>query len=189
MTHRCVLLETLDRYLALHPDDLVRVDHIRQFVRQHADCLSRSCVEGHLTGSAWIVSRELDRVLLVHHRRLGRWLQPGGHADGEPLLHRVALREAREETGLVSIEIQRTGGEILPIDVDVHRIPRCGAEPAHLHHDVRYLLLADPDERLQVSDESHDVRWFEHAELEKISREESLLRMARRARDVLEFPS
>ncbi|MHC4225303.1 MAG: NUDIX hydrolase [Planctomycetota bacterium] len=174
--HRRALLGTLETYLRSHPDDLVRVDHVRQFVRLHEDCFLRSCVEGHVTGSAWVVSPDRSRVLLVHHRRLDRWLQPGGHADGDPLVHRVALREACEETGLGDLEL---AGET-PIDIDVHPVPGCGSERAHLHHDIRYLVVANGSAAPQASEESNAVRWFARAEIEREIDEESLLRMVRR---------
>ena len=174
--HRRALLATLDAYLGRHPEDLVRVDHVRQFVRLHEDCFLRSCREGHVTGSAWVVTPDRSRVLLVHHRRLDRWLQPGGHADGDPLVHRVALREAREETGIDELELVSEA----PIDVDVHRIPEFGGEPAHLHHDIRYLVVASGDAAPQASRESHAVRWFTRPEVEREIREGSLLRMVRR---------
>lgn len=175
------LLEILDRYETVYPEDRTRVEAIRAFVHAHEDCLLRSCREGHITAAAWIVSADARKALLVHHRKLGLWLQPGGHADGDPLPHRVALREAEEETGLSGLEIWRRDGELLPLDVDVHGIPATPAEPAHDHLDIRYLMIASPDETLLVSEESHAVRWFDYEELETISGEESLLRMARRA--------
>jgi 8-oxo-dGTP pyrophosphatase MutT (NUDIX family) len=171
------LLETLERYLAKHPEDRVRVDHVRQFVRQHEDCFLRGCAEGHITGSACVLSHDRARALLVHHRKLARWLQPGGHADGHPLVQEVALREAREETALDGLKL----AEALPLDVDVHLIPALDAEPAHLHHDIRYLVLAPPEATPHASDESHEVRWFTREEIEREITEESLLRMARRA--------
>jgi 8-oxo-dGTP pyrophosphatase MutT (NUDIX family) len=180
--HRRFLLETLERHLDARPEDHVRADHIRQFVRQHEDCLLRTCREGHVTGSAWIASPDGARAVLVHHRKLGRWLQPGGHADGEPRVHEVARREAKEETGLIDLT---PIGIPLPLDVDVHRIPPHGDEPAHLHHDVRYLFVADPAAQPRASDESHDVRWFTLDEIERMTDEESVLRMARRAREIL----
>ena len=175
------LLEILDRYGTFYPEDRARVEAIRAFVRAHEDCLLRSCREGHVTAAAWIVSADARQALLVHHRKLGLWLQPGGHADGDPLPHRVALREAKEETGLSGLELWRRDGELLPLDVDVHEIPATPAEPAHDHLDIRYLMIVSPDEPLLVSDESHAVRWFDYEELESVSGEESLLRMANRA--------
>jgi 8-oxo-dGTP pyrophosphatase MutT (NUDIX family) len=188
--HRRPLLETLERYLRRHPGDEDRVDRIRRFVRRHEDCLSRSCVEGHVTGSAWVVSPDRCRVLLVHHRKLGRWLQPGGHADGHPLLHEVALREAREETSLEDLEIVEPvpfdvdpvpfDVDPVPFDVDVHPIPARDGEPAHLHHDIRYLVVARGDAEPRTSQESHAVRWFSLAEIDQRISEESLLRLVRR---------
>jgi 8-oxo-dGTP pyrophosphatase MutT (NUDIX family) len=174
--HRRDLLDLLERYLAGRPEDLVRVDHVRQFVRNHPDCFERTCVEGHITGSAWVASRDGRRVVLVHHAKLDRWLQPGGHADGDRRTHEVALREAREETGLTRIALAGT----MPVDIDVHPIPARGDEPAHLHHDLRYLVHADPNEQPVVSDESHDVRWFDLDEALALNGEGGLRRLALR---------
>ncbi len=200
--HRQPLLDLLERYLALHPDERVAVDHVRQFVRAHPTCFERSCRDGHVTGSAWIVSADHRQVLLTHHRKLGRWLQLGGHADGDTDPLRVALREAREESGLASLaplsadlgpaperRTQATApGDAapLPLDVDVHLIPARGAEPAHLHHDVRYLLVAAPGQEPVISVESNDLRWFDRAELDRVLDDESLRRLERKARRLLE---
>jgi 8-oxo-dGTP pyrophosphatase MutT (NUDIX family) len=185
--HRRALLDTLERYLERHPEDRVRADHVRQFVRANPDCFERSNTEGHVTGSGWIVSADRRRFLLTHHRKLGRWLQLGGHADGDPDALRVALREAREESGLRELEPVRSGAELLPIDVDVHLIPATPGEPAHLHHDIRYLLIAAPGQELLQSDESLDLRWFPIDSDAPLAGEASLLRMARRARELLQL--
>ena len=182
--HRTPLLRTLERYLELHPEDRLRVDHVRQFVRANPDCFERANREGHVTGSAWIVSADRSQYLLTHHRKLGRWLQLGGHADGDPDPVRVALREAREESGMSDFELLRAE-ELLPLDVDVHLIPATAREPAHLHHDVRYLLIAAPGQALVQSGESVDLRWFPIASDAPLAGEASLLRMAQRARDLL----
>lgn len=183
--HRKRLLDLLERYLALHPQDLVRVDHIRRFVRTHPDCFERSCVEGHVTGSAWVVSHDCASVLLTHHRKLGRWLQLGGHADGDPDALRVALDETREESGLKELEVVRTAGDALPLDVDVVLVPEREGEPAHQHHDIRFLLVAGPDQPVRASAESFEVRWFELDRAERMLEEPGLLRLARRARERL----
>src|SRR5262245_12685307 len=183
--HRAHLLAILESYLARRPEDRGRVDQVRDFVADHADCFLRSCLAGHITGSAWILSPDRGAVLLTHHRKLGRWLQLGGHADGETNPFRVALREAREESGLEDLRPLPGGDELLPFDVDVHPIPAHASEPAHLHHDIRYLLVAAPGQRLRVSDESHDLRWVERARLGELVAEESMLRMERRARALL----
>ncbi len=183
--HRKPLLDVLDRYLALHPEERVRVDHVRQFVRANPDCFARSCVDGHLTASAWIVSHDHARFLLTHHRKLGRWLQLGGHADGDPDLVAVALREAREESGLEDLALVSAHGEPAPLDIDVHLIPARGAEPTHLHHDLRYLLVAGRDSELRISDESLELRWFPRGAAHDVLGHESLRRLADKAERLL----
>jgi 8-oxo-dGTP pyrophosphatase MutT (NUDIX family) len=188
--HRRLILDLLERYIEAYPADLVHADHVRQFVRAHDDCFERSCREGHVTGSAWILSPDLRQVLLAHHRKLDRWLQLGGHADGQSDPLEVALREAREESGLLRFTPvpgvrSAHGAPTLPLDVDVHLIPARGDEPAHLHHDVRYLLIATPGQELVLSDESNELRWVERALLASFVDEESLLRMERKTRVLL----
>ena len=180
--HRRPLLTLLKQYAERHPDEADVASRIEQLVSTHADCFERTCRPGHITGSAWVMSHDQQQCLLVHHGKLNRWLQPGGHADGQADVAEVALREAQEETGLVDLELVPE-----PLDVDVHLIPARfdpdgnQLEDAHEHHDVRYLLIAAPDQTLVVSDESHEVRWFTHDELLEATDEESVLRMLRKA--------
>ena len=115
---------------------------------------------GHFTGSAWLVGADGTRVLLTHHRKLDRWLQLGGHADGDADLARVALREAEEESGLAGLRVE---GDIF--DLDCHAIPARGNDPEHLHWDVRYVVRAGADERYAVSTESLDLAWRPIAEI------------------------
>lgn len=183
--HRRTLLAILEAHLVRHPEDQIRVDHVRQFVRVHADCFARTCVEGHVTASAWILSPDHRRVLLVHHRKLDRWLQPGGHADGDPDPLGVALREAREESGLERLGPLAGRAPTWPLDVDVHVIPARAGEPAHLHHDVRYLFVAAPDEVPRLSAESRAIRWFDVTDLASAGADDGMLRMALRTRALL----
>jgi len=179
--HRKPVLAQLEAYLARHPDERIAVDHVRQFVRANPDCFLRSCRDGHVTGSAWILSSDRTQFLLTHHRKLGLWLQLGGHADGDPDPAAVALREAREESGMRDFALAVLGAEPAPFDVDVHRIPATRDDPAHLHFDLRYLFVAAPGQSLEVSGESHDLRWFPCARALEVLDDESLLRMARKA--------
>ena len=146
------------------------------FVEKYPDCAERTLRVGHLTGSAWIVDASRTRTLLTHHRKLNKWLQLGGHADGELAPLSVSLREAREESGLTQFRV--VSEEVF--DVDCHRIPARGREPEHWHYDIRFMLEADPREALQISDESHDLAWVEIARLADYNDEESMLRMARK---------
>jgi 8-oxo-dGTP pyrophosphatase MutT (NUDIX family) len=114
--------------------------------------------------------------LLTHHKKLGRWLQLGGHADGDSQVMRVASREAEEESGLKQLAL--VSREIF--DIDVHLIPERGQEPAHYHYDVRFLFEADKNETLVVSEESNDLAWVPLVSIEDYSCEESILRMVRK---------
>ena len=172
--HRRRLKALLAAYRERWPQEAATVARFEAFVDSQADCFHRSCRVGHITGSAWLVDIAGERVLLAHHRKLGRWLQPGGHSDGDPDSLAVALREAREESRL---EVHALDDAIF--DIDVHRIPARGHEPAHLHFDARFLVQAKHD-RFRVSDESHALAWVPAVGLGALTDEESVLRMARK---------
>lgn len=149
-------------------------DHLRRFVEQEPRCLERTLPIGHITGSAWIVDHARTHVLLTHHRKLDRWLQLGGHADGETDILNVALRETREESGLT--DVTPLLNDIF--DIDVHIIPARGNEPEHLHYDVRWLLAADRNRPLVISSESKDLAWIAFDALHHLTSDRSMLRMA-----------
>jgi 8-oxo-dGTP pyrophosphatase MutT (NUDIX family) len=173
-----VALELLraHRALAVSPAEAAAVDATIAFAEAHADCLLRTCLEGHLTGSAWVVSADRRRTLLTHHAKLGKWLQLGGHADGDGDLLAVALREAREESGLSRISAVGTG----LFDVDRHWIGSRGAEPGHWHHDLRFMVEADPAEPLTQTSESRALSWVDIEAVASLNPEESMARMVRK---------
>ncbi|MDB5241035.1 MAG: hydrolase [Spirosoma sp.] len=181
------------------------------FVKQHPNCFERSLsvtdtlsqvntlttgipglgipelnLPGHITASAWIVERnpispDRQRIVLIHHRKLDRWLQPGGHADGDPDVAAVALREAQEETGLHSLRLVINQAKQPPVfDVDIHGIPAWGDVPEHLHYDIRFLLEADATDPFGFSDEVKNVQWFDRQTLMSSLDSESILRMVRK---------
>src|SRR5437762_13333715 len=117
------LLHMLARYREAFPDEAAMVDRICRLVECHANCFERTCRPGHITGAAWILSADRRRALLTHHRKLDRWLQLGGHADGEWQVDQVALREAQEESGMAAFNFVPIDGTLLPLDLDVHEIP------------------------------------------------------------------
>jgi 8-oxo-dGTP pyrophosphatase MutT (NUDIX family) len=143
------------------------------FVDAHpADAHRRELQVGHLTASALVVDARGERALLTHHRKLGRWLQLGGHCDGDANLAGSALREALEESGIAGLAIDPE-----PIDLDVHVIPARANEPAHEHLDTRFVVYAPQGAREQVGDESHALGWFSPTELATLDVDDSVRRL------------
>ena len=152
-------------------------DHTLRFVADHPDALHRSCEEGHLTGSTWVVDHAGERGLILLHSKIGKWLQPGGHADGDGCLPAVALREASEETGIEGLEVWSD-----PIDIDVHLfVNRNRTKPDHLHFDVRYLVRAPRGAVERGNHESEALKWITLDELTSThyQLDESTQRLAR----------
>lgn len=149
-----------------------------RFVSAHPDALHRSCTEGHLTSSALVVDADGSRLLLLEHRKLRRWLQPGGHTDGEANLAASAWREATEESGIEGLTVFGPA-----IDLDVHRVSP-PQEAAHDHLDVRYLVVAPAGAVARHNHESTGQRWVTAAELEQFGPDDGLRRLVRRGLEV-----
>lgn len=139
-----------------------------------ADPLDRASLPDHLTASAVVVAPGRG-ALLLHHRKLGRWFQPGGHVDGDGNLLAAACREAAEETGLTSLR------PVLPaVDLDVHDVPYPDGS-FHVHHDLRFLLLASPDAEADHNEESTGAAWVTgDAGLDALDADESTRRLVHR---------
>ncbi|MCP3937311.1 MAG: NUDIX hydrolase [Actinomycetia bacterium] len=137
-------------------------EEVLDFIDTHPDALHRSCLTGHLTGSSWVVDHGGGRGLVLFHTKVQRWLQPGGHADGEANLARVALLEAAEETGIEGLRVWTD-----PVDVDIHLfVNRSGPEPDHLHLDLRFAVQAPEGAVVQGNHESEELRWVLPDELD-----------------------
>lgn len=157
----------LDALLAAHEaaDGAEResLARIRRFAAEETDPFDRRLARGHLTGSAF-VQDPAGRILLLHHRKLGIWVQLGGHADAERDAAVLAAREAREESGLTDLAfhpaLRLPDGAPALLDADVHRIPARGPEPAHWHYDLRFLMgTSAPDALLLHEGEGHELAW------------------------------
>ncbi len=179
--HRQLLLQQLEIYRKCHPGEDGTVGRFIDFVTSQTACFERSLEIGHLTGSAWVVNEDGSEVLLTHHRKLDRWLQLGGHADGNPDVLAVAMLEAVEESGLAGFA--QVGSGIF--DLDIHPIPARANEPEHLHYDVRYVLRPAGNLDFTVSEESHDLRWVPLDEVETLTTDPSMTRMVRKWREML----
>lgn len=162
MTDKTSILTALKKYNTSFENEAPFIPEIINFIESTPNCFDRSHLKGHVTGSAWLLNPDGTKVLLTHHKKLNRWLQFGGHSDGESNTWNVALREATEESGIQ--KIQFVSSDIF--DVDIHTIPENPKknEPEHKHYDIRFLLRA-PTEEFTMSDESNSLKWVTFQEL------------------------
>ena len=178
--HRNDLIERLQNYNSPFMEEMAYVHKALNYIRQHPDCFLRSLFPAHVTASSWVVNPARDRVLLMHHRKLDRWFQPGGHTDGDHDVLAVAIKETEEETGLAREHIRLVSDRLF--DVDIHTIPSNAHDPQHQHIDLRFLL--EVDDRLPVpgNDESHDIRWVSVHQAARFNRNRSTHRMIEKTR-------
>lgn len=169
--NREILVKSLESYATPFSEEQKFIPGFLELLNDQ-NAFQRTHLPGHITGSVWIISKERTQTLLVHHAKLNKWVQPGGHADGDENILAVALKEAEEETGLKNFTVNP-----LLFDIDIHTIPTRKDFPEHQHYDIRFLLNADVNEMIVVSNESHDVKWITLSELENYTLERSVLRM------------
>ena len=167
-------------------DDKEREDlaRMRDAAASLPEPFSRAQPGAHFTGSAVVVTPDGQRTCLVHHAKLHRWLQPGGHADAADGgdMSRTALREAAEETGC---RVVLHPSAPVPLDVDVHLIPARKTDAEHAHLDVRFLVVAENPEALAHDPaESFGARWLPWAEALAAADEPALRRLLEKARAV-----
>jgi 8-oxo-dGTP pyrophosphatase MutT (NUDIX family) len=177
MSCRATLRALLATHRAANADEERHRARMLELATVTSDPLRRDhFAPGHFTASAFVLSPERAALLLVHHRKLDRWLQPGGHVEsGDVDLIAAARREVLEETGIAELELEQAGS----FDLDVHPIPALGSELPHEHFDVRFLFRAGTRE-LRLSSESKAVRWVPLAELASAVSDESVLRAVRK---------
>lgn len=171
-----LLEEAFQDYARRWPDEAETAALFLALLADSADPFVRGRLDGHFTASSWLVDATGTRALLTHHRKLGRWLQLGGHADGDRNLAKVALREAEEESGLAGLYVEPG-----LFDLDRHWIPERGDVPGHWHYDARYVVRTTDSEAFVVSEESLDLAWRDIAGIaDDPGADESMRRMARK---------
>ena len=176
------LVELLESYVSWDDKEEKHRQQILDVVRASPSWWHRRHVPGHVTASGFVTDPSLSLLLLHHHRKLDRWLQLGGHDDGEQDPRRAVLREVREESGLAEFSFYGEGGIF---DLDVHTIPNSKKMEAHLHLDCRFLLVADPNAALSRShSESKDLKWFPLDEAVQLMNEVGALRVVEKIRSL-----
>jgi len=171
------VITLLQEYQPDDSDELAAKKQMLEFVLNNSDFYKRSLLIGHTTASAWIVDEPWTDVLLTHHAKLDRWMQLGGHIEEDADIQSAALREAKEESGLTSLQL--ASRQIF--DIDIHEIPASAKAPAHLHYDIRFLLIADRSEPLSISSESKSLDWRRIENVTDLSSERSVLRMVEKS--------
>jgi len=162
--NRIELIDAISRYDTPFREEAAFLSLFSELLA-HPRAYFRDHLPGHITASSWIVDEKRKHVLLVYHAKLNRWLQPGGHADGDENIIAVARKEVAEETGLTHLNLAARG----IFDLDVHTIPARQDFPEHLHYDVRFCFQASMSEPLTINEESHDLRWVEFNEVNALT--------------------
>jgi len=178
--HRQGLLNLLDRHRTPFMDEAAYLARAREFIASHPDCFERHLWPAHVTGSTWVVSPDRARVLMLHHRKHAQWFQPGGHADADADILRVALRETVEETGIDASQIRLLDGDVF--DIDIHTVPAMGPDPQHEHIDIRFLVEIDDTLPVPGNDESHEVLWVPLHAVPRFNNNRSTYRMLEKTR-------
>lgn len=150
------LLKLLQAYQPSYTEEILFKKSMINFIRRHPDCFERTLITGHITASAWLLNQDYSQALLMHHNKLDRWFQLGGHCDGDHDVLAVAIKEAQEESGVTEI----TPVNINIFDIDIHLIPDTPKEKAHYHYDVRFLLNVISNEQIKQNSESKELRWI-----------------------------
>lgn len=171
----------LDLDLTSREDEISLREKMLALLDNEPRCFERSCFPAHFTGSCLVVSANGSQALLHHHRKLDRWLQFGGHCDGDENILHVAQRESHEESGIPNLILASPR----PFDLDIHLIPETQKEPAHWHYDVRFVLIAPENACFRASSESKELRWFTPDEMAALSLDPGSQRLVLKWRKLL----
>ena len=178
--HRNELIQMLNQYKPSLVTEAGYVEQTKQFIMDHEDCFHSELLPGHVTGSAWVINQNINKVLMLHHKKHDEWFQPGGHADRDSDIIRVAIRETSEETGLDYADIKLLSNTIF--DVDIHMIPESKFGPRHYHYDIRFLLQINDEITIPGNDESYDIQWVDLHHTQQFNKNLSTYRMMQKTR-------
>ncbi len=182
---RLALIEMLENYASSETEEIAFKRDMINFIKANPDCFERFLETGHVVASAIVLNKDRSKVLLMHHAKLDLWVQLGGHCDGDPDVLAVAIREAQEESGIMSI--RPVHDKIF--DIDIHLIPENKKEKTHYHYDVRFLLQVVGDEQLVQNSESKELRWIDINADEVPTKERSVVRLFEKLRLSGQLPS
>jgi 8-oxo-dGTP pyrophosphatase MutT (NUDIX family) len=178
--HRQELLRLINRHDTRFMEEAGFIAQARAFIEANTDVFAREHLPAHITGSAWVVSPDFSQALIMHHVKQDQWFQPGGHADGDADILRVALRETAEETGIDPEHVQLLTEDIF--DLDIHTIRASKHDPWHEHIDIRFLVQIDNRLPVPGNDESHEVIWVDLREVSAYNNNRSTWRMVEKTR-------
>lgn len=167
------LLDAVRDYANRYPRER-DVQRVSEFLQREDNLFGRDSKVGHLTCSAWVVDPGRTLAVLVYHRRLNRWIQPGGHIEPFETPAEGALREAEEESGILGLKLLDTK----IFHISIMNFPEGKDGPGHLHFDLRYLIQAPKEASLYASEEVGGVKWVSLNQLEQYSDEGTILVMA-----------
>jgi 8-oxo-dGTP pyrophosphatase MutT (NUDIX family) len=176
---RNLILKLLKKYQPLEEEGDIK-NTLIEFIKANSNCFDRELDYGHITGSSWLLNKTGDKALLLHHKKLDKWLQPGGHADGDGDVLAVAIKEAKEESGISDIESLQQD----IFDIDIHLIPANTREKEHFHYDIRFLLQVKNDEEGQISEESKGMSLISKNEENLHNIDKSIKRMIKKWRTI-----
>ncbi len=174
----------LKNYHSDFKEELVYKQLMINLISTCEDCFLRSCRVGHFTASAFLLNKELTHILLMHHTKLDKWMQLGGHCDGDTNILNVAIKEAREESGIDKIKPLRS--EIF--DLDIHLIPPRKQDEAHYHFDIRFLLHAYDNNDFRKNKESKELRWVKKDAQNFPTVNDSIIRMLKKLAKSIFYP-